>query len=138
MDMSSVQFLLVDDNAINLRMLIASMEKLGYKSLHTAVNGQEAVDKYKNNPAACRYIFTDISMPVMDGFESTKQMRAFEAASGVRPPATIVAVTALASEEARKSARTCGIDLFLTKPVRLKELRSVLTEMGVPQPKEKT
>lgn len=105
------------------------MNKLGCKHYHTATNGQEAVDIYKRSPAECRYIFTDVSMPIMDGFEASRQIRKFEAEMGIDQRAIIIAVTALASDDAQKSAFGSGIDLFLTKPVKLKELGAVLQQI---------
>ncbi|EEY19589.1 histidine kinase G7 [Verticillium alfalfae VaMs.102] len=67
----------------------------------------------------------DISMPVMDGFEATRRIRTFERERQL-PPITIIALSGLASESAQDEAFVSGIDLFLTKPVRLKDMASVL------------
>ena len=67
-------------------------------------------------------------MPVMDGFEATREIRAFEQAHGSKP-ATIIALTGLGSAEAQHEAFVSGIDMFLTKPVRLKELTRLLDEI---------
>jgi len=64
-------------------------------------------------------------MPVMDGFESTRLIRAFEMEKRL-PRCTIIALTGLASAEAQLEAFASGIDLFLAKPVRLKELGQIL------------
>lgn len=106
------------------------MERLVGKTYRTARNGQEAVEAYKRNPNECKYIFTDISMPVMDGFEATRHIRAYEQEQGLQP-ATIVALTALASSYSQREAFGSGLDLFLTKPVKLKELRQVLVSRGI-------
>jgi CheY-like chemotaxis protein len=59
------QFLLVDDNPINLKILICFMKKLK-QSYETASNGEEAVMSYKADPGRYACILMDISMPVMD------------------------------------------------------------------------
>lgn len=64
-------FLLVDDNAINLKILSTYVKKLSRK-FSTATNGKEALNAYKKTPAAYSCIFMDISMPVMDGLEATR------------------------------------------------------------------
>lgn len=144
-----IEFLLVDDNAINLKILSSYMHKLGL-AYQTATNGQEAVDVFKREPALCRCIFMDISMPVMDGFEATRQIRAHEGAlreggekddenavvvaAAAAPPAAIFALSGLASSSAQQEAFWSGVDLFLTKPVKLKELGSILRERGMLRP----
>ncbi|POS73987.1 histidine kinase, partial [Diaporthe helianthi] len=126
---AQVRVLLVEDNPINLKILSAVMRKLGIK-FHTATNGQEAVDAYKEDPGRCVYILTDVSMPVMDGFESTRQIRAYERALGL-VPATVIALSGLASAQSQKEAFGSGMDLFLTKPVKFKELRAILRSRGL-------
>ncbi|KJX98408.1 sensor histidine kinase/response regulator like protein [Zymoseptoria brevis] len=70
-------------------------------------------------------ILMDINMPVLNGFEATRQIRGFEQRRGI-PPATIIALTGLGSASAQHEAFDSGVDLFLTKPVRLKELTKIL------------
>lgn len=66
-------------------------------------------------------------MPVMNGIESTFKIRALEKERH-QNPSMIVALTGLASAEAQQEAFSCGINLFLTKPVRFGELRKLLGE----------
>lgn len=82
-------------------------------------------DDDNDNNLKPRVVLMDISMPVMDGFEATRQIRAFEQDHGIEP-ATIVALTGLGSAEAQREAFVSGVDLFLTKPVKLKELTALL------------
>lgn len=123
------EFLLVDDNFINLKILSSYMKKLK-QPYQTASDGLEAVTAYEADPGRYSCILMDISMPVMDGFEATRRIRAFESQRGLRP-ALILALTGLASEEAQREATVSGLDLFLTKPVRLKELGPILRAKGV-------
>ncbi|KAF2218614.1 hypothetical protein BDZ85DRAFT_270018 [Elsinoe ampelina] len=123
--------LLVDDNPVNLRLLTTYASKKSHPHL-TATNGKEAVDAYSNavmhpdstspKPDA---ILLDINMPVMDGFEAARCIRNLECLYNV-PAAKIIALTGLGSEQARREAMQSGIDMFLTKPVRLKELAGIL------------
>lgn len=123
------KFLLVDDNHINLKVLSTYMKKLG---LHydIAMNGKEAVDLFclPNRTYTC--VLMDISMPVMDGFEATRCIRAYEA-QGNHSRVPIIALSGLASEDAHQEAMGSGMDLLLTKPVRLKALGSLLDSMGI-------
>ena len=64
-------------------------------------------------------------MPVMNGLEASRQIRNFERVQKL-PQIFLIAVTGLASESAQQEAFASGINLFLTKPVRLKELNEVI------------
>ncbi|PNP58452.1 hypothetical protein FNYG_15115 [Fusarium nygamai] len=118
------QFLLVEDNPINLKMLTHFMRKL-QKPYRTAVNGQEAVNAYKETPGQFKCVLMDISMPVMDGLEATRQIRAFERYNGIAA-SKILAITGLGSESTREEATRSGVDVFITKPVKLRELEVVI------------
>ena len=120
----SARVLLVDDNEINLALISRSVKKL-HCSYATACNGAEAVEAYKTSGSRFDYVFMDISMPVMDGFAATRAIREFERTSG-RTPAQIVAMTGLGSGEARREGLACGMDLYLTKPVQLKKVKSLI------------
>ncbi|KAM0561933.1 hypothetical protein ACHAPJ_003104 [Fusarium lateritium] len=122
-------FLLVDDNPINLSVLCAYMKKLKSKYT-TAADGLEAVEKFQENPDQFSCILMDISMPRMDGIEATKRIRAFEH-DKAREPVLILALTGLASASAQQDAYASGVDIFLSKPVKLKELSTILRERSL-------
>ncbi|TLD22144.1 hypothetical protein PspLS_08170 [Pyricularia sp. CBS 133598] len=132
-DASGPRFLLVDDNPINLRILVSYIKKLGHR-FACATNGLEAFEAFKESHGRgaddFKFVLTDISMPVMDGFESTRRMRSLEMERGLSR-CNIFALTGLASASAQQEAFASGIDLLLTKPVRLKELNKILESKGV-------
>jgi CheY-like chemotaxis protein len=66
-------------------------------------------------------------MPVMDGLESSRQIRSWERNNHLSS-STIIALTGLASKSVQQEAFASGIDLFLTKPVRLKELDAIIEQ----------
>ncbi|KAL2170746.1 hypothetical protein VTG60DRAFT_4494 [Thermothelomyces hinnuleus] len=123
--------LLVDDNPINLKLLIQMARKLNH-TYATANNGLEAVQLYKKSleGQAARFslVFMDISMPVMNGFEATKEIRQLEIAAGV-PRSRIVALTGLRNDVNGDEAVASGLDLFLTKPVKMSTVRELLDEV---------
>jgi CheY-like chemotaxis protein len=120
----AANYLLVDDNAINLRILMAYMTKLGH-TYETASDGLEALRTFKKGGGKYKCVFMDISMPVMDGFEATRAIRAYERENSLRR-CNIYALTGLASASAQREAFSSGIDLCLAKPVKLKELSGIL------------
>ncbi|KAI4848067.1 hypothetical protein E4T45_06502 [Aureobasidium sp. EXF-8846] len=120
--------LCVDDNNINLQLLSMFMKKhkLPYQE---AVNGQEALDKYieySNSDTPIDFILMDISMPVMNGLESTRRIREFEIEQKMEKKATIIALTGLASAEAQADAEASGVDIYMAKPVKFQALRPLL------------
>ena len=134
----NLHVLLVDDNKINLQLLVMFMRKCGF-TYEEAMNGQEALDKFKD---ACLpgprttssegasqhfdFVLMDISMPVMNGIEATRRIRDFERENNL-PNTNVIALTGLASRDAQRDAKSAGIDIFLPKPVRFAELKKLLT-----------
>ncbi|KAF2205061.1 hypothetical protein GQ43DRAFT_460273 [Delitschia confertaspora ATCC 74209] len=122
--------LIVEDNAINLQLLKVLIQKRSLcRSLETAMNGQIAVDCVKNAEEGFDIVFMDISMPVMDGLEATRRIRALEK-EGMRERAVIVALTGLASGKDEENAFQAGVDLFVTKPVQFNKLVVIFEEWG--------
>ncbi|KAL3465736.1 hypothetical protein BJX64DRAFT_296990 [Aspergillus heterothallicus] len=122
--------LLVDDNTVNLQLLVAVMKKAKF-AYFTACNGLEALEVYKAHAKEIQVILMDISMPVMDGLESTREIRLFEKLQRKEPfkPATIIALSGLGSATVRQEAFNSGVDLFLSKPVRFQELIKQIDEL---------
>ncbi|KAG9244362.1 histidine kinase-group I protein [Calycina marina] len=146
------RLLLVDDNKINLTLLRTFMRKRKYDLLDEAANGLEAVTKFDSYEGGYDIIFMDISMPILDGFGATRQIRAIEESrrrkanelagvaksgeklgdkveevvNGTRMPALVIALTGLASSRDQNEAFASGVDLFLTKPVAFREVGKLL------------
>ncbi|KAL2202466.1 hypothetical protein CC79DRAFT_1372637 [Sarocladium strictum] len=127
------KLLLVDDNSINLKVLSAIVTRLGY-SFQTAVNGQEAVDTYEEDPWQFSAVLMDISMPIMDGLEATRRIRRHERKQSL-PARPVLALTGLSSDDTHKEALGSGVDVFLTKPVKFATLREALASVGLAEPK---
>ncbi|KAJ0359270.1 hypothetical protein COL154_008414 [Colletotrichum chrysophilum] len=123
------RLIIVDDNPLNLKILASYLKKLGHV-FDSATDGKQAVELFQKNAGGVSCILMDISMPVMDGFEATRRIRAHEKAHGLSR-CNIFALTGLASAGAQQEAFASGIDLFLTKPVRLKELSKILETRGI-------
>ena len=126
-DFTGKRVLLVEDNEMNLMIAIAILEKTGV-TIDVAENGQIAVDKVQN--AAAGYydiILMDIQMPVMDGYEATRQIRALEDPRKAETP--IVAVTANAFEEDRKITMGAGMNGHLSKPYDIPEIMKTMSNL---------
>jgi len=126
----SPRVLLVDDNAINLKLLVvfAKRQNLRYSE---ATNGLEALETFKSqaqstSPATRPFDFVlmDLSMPVMDGLTSTRQIRQYEAKNRL-PKSHIVALTGLASAQDQRDANEAGVDMYLVKPVKFADIKRI-------------
>ena len=116
--------LLVEDNELNREIAVELLKQYGFR-IDTAENGAEAVEKVRHAaPGDYDLVLMDVQMPVMNGYEATKQIRALAdpALAGI----TILAMTANAFDEDRKKALECGMDGFLSKPIILEELIGTL------------
>lgn len=122
------QVLVVDDNRINLNLMMTFMKKRHVAELVSAENGKLAVEAVERMPTGFDIIFMDMSMPVMNGFEATRAIRALERESDGRKPAIIIALTGLSSSRDESEALASGVDLFLTKPVSFREVSRLLDE----------
>lgn len=118
--------LLAEDNEINAAIACRIFEEIGV-SVDLASNGDEEVKKFAASPVG-KYIaiFTDIQMPVMDGYEATEKIRSFAATRPDAKTIPIIAMTANAYPEAAVKATNCGMTDFTTKPLDSARLRKIL------------
>lgn len=126
MQFSNYRFriLLVDDSEDNRVLMIHYLKNLPF-DCDEAINGQEAVDKFKSN----RYdlIFMDIQMPIMSGYKATELIRYWEKTNNL-PHTPIVALTATAVLEDLKRTITSGCDSYTVKPVKKAEILEILAQ----------
>ena len=116
--------LVVEDNPVNQQVISAMLRQLGF-DVFLVDNGQKAVDKVLLEADRISVILMDVQMPVLDGYEATRLIRAWEALEG-RQALPIVAVTADAFVEDQMRCREAGMDEFLAKPIKLGALADVL------------
>ena len=122
--------LVVEDNRVNQIMAQAWLSRAGIEP-SLADNGHEAVVQYQEQ--AFDLILMDCQMPVMDGFEATMAIRAYEAATGA-PRRPIVAVTANAVTGDRERCLAAGMDDYLSKPYSGAQMSAVLARWLLPAP----
>ena len=96
----------------------------------SAAKQERPDDADRNSKLAVKpeVVLMDINMPIMDGFEAARAIRRFENASG-SPRATIVAVTGLGDISAQEQAVASGMDMFLKKPVKMKEMAIIMAKL---------
>jgi len=117
-DLKEAKVLLVEDNLINQKIVILSIQKL-VKNIDVANNGQEAVDKFTNSKHDI--ILMDIQMPVMDGIQATKKIRQMEVEKRIIPT-PIIAITANALAGDREHCLASGMDEYISKPFQVEVL----------------
>jgi signal transduction histidine kinase/DNA-binding response OmpR family regulator len=115
-----LRILLAEDNSINQRLALLTLERLGYRA-DVAGNGLEVLDALHLHPYDV--ILMDVQMPEMDGLEATQRI-CQEFAVGVRP--RIIAVTANAMQHDREECLTAGMDDYISKPFQPQELIEAL------------
>ena len=126
-DFTGKQILLAEDNEMNQMIAVAILENAGF-TIDIASNGAEAVEKMEQAPAGTYdVILMDIQMPIMDGYEAAKRIRAMEDQKKAEIP--IVAVTANAFEEDRKIALEAGMNGHLAKPYDIDAIMQTLSEI---------
>ncbi len=128
----SRHILIVEDNPVNQKVIVAILEKLQFR---TSVfgNGQEAVEAIKAGLHP-NLILMDVQMPVMGGLEATRHIRVWEDEAR-QPRIPILALTAGAFEEDRQNCLAAGMDAVLTKPINKLDLASALAKWmadGIP------
>ena len=124
---SPLRVLVVDDNAVNRKLASVVVERGGHEAVQAA-DGAQAVEAVERG--LFDVILMDVQMPVMDGFEATRQIRSLELARGaVRVP--ILAVTAGAFEGGQERCRRAGMDGFLAKPVSFDRLLASVEAAGL-------
>lgn len=122
----TLDILLVEDHPINQKLALGLLEKWGHRTT-LAGNGQEALQYLRQRPFDL--ILMDIQMPVMGGLEATQQIRAMELAQNL-PRIPIIAMTAAAMQGDRDACLSAGMDEYLAKPIKARELLEKLLVFG--------
>ncbi|MEQ2563144.1 ATP-binding protein [Ventrimonas sp. CLA-AP-H27] len=125
-DVSDMKILLVEDNEINMEIAEFYLTEAGAKT-EKAWNGAEAVQKFaESETGSFDVVLMDVMMPVMDGLEATRRIRALG-----RPDAGTVTILAMTAQSSADSIRQCeqaGMDGYIAKPVEAAELLRILAE----------
>ena len=112
--------LVAEDNPVNQRVAVRLLEHLGIRA-DVASDGNEVLESLRRQSYAL--VLMDCQMPELDGFEATARIRAGETADGRIP---IIAMTASAMQGDRERCLAAGMDDYVSKPVRIDDLRTVI------------
>lgn len=125
--LNGLKILAAEDNEINAEILVELLEIEGVEC-EIACNGQEALEKFTAS-APDRYdmIFMDVQMPVMNGYEATRAIRASKHVNAGSIP--IIAMTANAFDDDVKAALDSGMNAHLAKPIDMDKLKSVVAKL---------
>ncbi len=118
--------LVADDDSVTQNYLKVMLRKLGFHC-DVAGNGQVAVELHTKNPYSV--IFMDCWMPVMDGFEAVRTIRAWEKDRAQRP-VPILSLTSDTQSSVRQMCLDCGMTAFLSKPIRIGNLEEVILKLA--------
>ena len=122
----TLNILLVEDHPTNQKLALSLLNKWGHQTT-LAQHGQEALDLFSS--ASFDLVLMDIQMPVMGGIEATHRIRAFERQHQLLPT-PIIAMTAAAMEGDRDACIAAGMDDYVSKPIKVKELLEKLLAVG--------
>jgi CheY-like chemotaxis protein len=124
-----LRILLVDDNAINQKVAVRILQQMSYQP-ELAGNGREALEAIERQPVD--FIFMDVMMPEMDGLEATRRIRQNQMGGqkNYESRIIIVAMTAHAMQGDREKCLASGMDDYLAKPIRPKDVREMIEKWG--------
>lgn len=117
--LQGIRILLAEDNIVNQKVATQMLVRLGCE-VTLAANGQEAVELYRQKEFDL--VLMDCHMPVMDGLEATRQIRSLTQ----RRQIPVIALSADVMAEQKAACKQAGMNGYLSKPIRLEELRQAL------------
>ncbi len=123
---AKLSILLVEDNELNQRLMKIGLTRYNYK-VTIATNGLEGVQMFKDQ--LFDLILMDIMMPVMDGFEATKEIRKIENMNQTLGHIPIIAFTANTINNDREKCIKGGMDDILEKPFDINKFRKILSSL---------
>lgn len=114
--------LVVEDNEMNMRLMSDLLVFYGHQVLEAA-NGLQAMMLAHQHPIDL--VLMDMQMPIMNGFESVKMLRANEKTAGIK----IIAVTSFAMDEEKSLILETGVDEFISKPIDTREFPKIVERL---------
>lgn len=123
-----LSILLVEDNVLNQRIVTFSLKKYQHQ-VTIANNGKEALDIFKK--FKFDVILMDIMMPVMDGLDTTLNIREYENSNHIEKQTPIIALTANTMDNDREKCLSYGMNEFMSKPFDMERLNQIFKELHI-------
>ncbi|MCG8313456.1 MAG: response regulator [Pseudomonadales bacterium] len=127
-DFSHLHLLLAEDNKVNQMVAKGLLAKLGITP-DIANNGREALDNIKATPKPYDVVLMDVEMPELDGWGATREIRKQQVTRKNGDPLYIIALSAHAMADKREHAAEIGMNDFLAKPVKMRDLNDALSKV---------
>jgi len=127
----TLNLLLVEDNQVNQVVASSMLKKLGH-TVTLAENGRQALEALQQSGGAFDIVLMDCQMPVMDGYEATRNIRANPEWQDL----PVIAVTANVMQGDRDDCLESGMNDYMTKPYNRADLKSIIDRWAPPQPPE--
>lgn len=126
LDLKSLRILVAEDNPSNQKVLVQMLKRMGYRA-DAVADGREVIEALERQPYDL--VLMDVRMPEMDGITATQVIRKLQPENGPR----IIAVTAYALDGDREKCLKAGMDDYISKPVKLEELKEALERFSFGQ-----
>ncbi|CAD8060936.1 unnamed protein product [Paramecium sonneborni] len=123
--------LVVDDSPVNVFAFRLIMQKYAFITIEEAYNGEQALQKIRmsrEKDIKYQYIFMDLTMPILNGYEATEQIRIMEKDNFIEK-SFIIALTGYDDLKEKEKCQQKGFDAFLSKPIKIIDIISVVNEV---------
>jgi two-component system sensor histidine kinase/response regulator len=132
--LSDARVLVIEDNALNRKIIRQMLQRIGVEHIEMAHNGIHALDMLKGSGDSFDLVLCDCMMPELDGYDTTSQLRELEVQRDMgnvslrlrSPRCPVIAMTANAMRGDREKCIECGMDDYICKPIRMKTLQETL------------
>lgn len=129
----TLNVIVAEDNPVNQLVIDSILKSLGVHATLVS-DGEQALELVREQPGYWDIIFMDCEMPIMDGYQATREIRALEHTSTAHPHCWIIALSAHATGDYVQKARDAGVDDYLSKPVSQQQVREALNRGQVSTP----
>ena len=123
--MTKPTILIVDDDVVNRHLLKVFVQQFGCSPV-VAVSGKEGVKLYAEHHP--ELVLMDIVMPIMDGIESTREIRAYELEQDI-PAITIIAVTGRDEKSIETECKSAGLNRIIGKPIKANQIKEAVEDV---------
>lgn len=126
--LAELKVLVVDDNEVSIMVTCGFLQRMGIREADVALDGEEALARFRANRASYDLVLMDCEMPRMDGYQATRAIREWESSKRLAPT-TILAISAHVSPEMSRKSLDAGMQDHIPKPLQFASLRDKLVSL---------